>query len=214
MIAFMLVSGLVGTSEFSSCSESFRPSFEVSLNVQPLSVTSERTATELNALAKQFHATLMHPALGFYSSTFGYTLAVEKLPANKPGCAANFKIKISLGLVNRQIGIARDLTSGSCLYSTYLLHYMRHAARDASIIAIYRARIIHALQIQELHLTGGPTTLEQQAKLELRTLVDTTLAPLTADRATAVKEVDNTREIDKLKKACSGNGAEFPLQPF
>ncbi len=213
MIAWTFISALTLTpAATSGCSEPVRPSFDVVLGVQPVSVSSDMPLADLAALAARSHAPLRHPAYGYYVGTFGYSIKV--IPASNEPCSKDFRVRILMGLGGRHIEIAHELQADRCLYSNYLQHYEKHAASDVALIADYSRRVANALRSTPMRLQPGRVSSGDQMSDEVRKTIDKILVPLTSDRVAISRQIDSNAEVETLRHVCassSGTAAPSPI---
>ncbi len=138
----VIVAGLIAASETvaAPCASRSLAIVEVDVQEAPVVMHGEFRLTELRAMSAQLRRPPIHPVLGFYAGTVGYTLRsvdVRDVPSETTGQAyPHIIIQAGLIAVDRRIAIAGDLSASPCRLRAAVEHYHHHAM--AASLALHR----------------------------------------------------------------------------
>ena len=182
---------------------------EVALDVlaehHPPAVRSSYHLDQIRDFAIRMGRPAKHEPLGFYASTFGYTVDVQPAAMEMPGCKPAVTARVRLILGGRLVEIGADLQSRGCQRDVILSHYMLHAQYDDGALSTYANRAMEALgQISTAELLGNPAqgNLVDNATESIRRAMDKVLLSYDKERAEAMALADNPEELNKLSNAC------------
>ena len=156
----------------------------------PAPVRNNLNLAQIEELQRSAGADISHQAPGIYRSSFGYT--VEVRPVGTP-CATSVGVTVRLGLFDRQIQIARDLTGDLCIARVARAYYGLRAAADDAVLSKFVVRLKSVLQpsgilVPDASLAPGDT-LQKDIEARVRAAVDEELPWYDQTYAEAQKDV-------------------------
>jgi hypothetical protein len=147
--------------------------------------------------------------LGFYTSTFFYTVRVNT-PASSVGpCPATIEVSIEMDLANRTIEIGRELQQQPCRFSATVKHYRKHAEADEVVFATYVLKVAETLHRTPVPLVPPNAAAHDAVSSWARSVVDHVLEPFSSERKVTQTAVDTPEEMRALNVSCYSERPAF-----
>lgn len=198
-VATLLTAAAIMT-RIGACTGPARASYDVTAAHGPVTISTELSLRQITDLASRSGRIGKHAPLGYYVGTFGYLVSVHLDARNETDCTVPMQVAVSLVLLNRQIGIGKELLEQPCLFDLARAHYGHHAAADDATLTellVALKPVLERLALPELR--GSVAFAEQDRKrveMAVRRAVDGLLQPFDAARAPDL--VDTPAEIEPL----------------
>ena len=178
----------------------------VSVLEAPLSVHSDFSLADIEAMASQLAQAPPHPALGFYQGAVGYRLHVTAAGPPSP-CPSRVAARAQLVALERRIEVGSDLRDRPCELRAAVAHYRHHAAAASLALRAFAADLAGRLRREvdgELR-SRPPWTEGDLAALEgrLNAFLDAALATFNRSLTAVQAKVDNSREARALGMGCA-----------
>ena len=206
--AVIVVGGVFVASGANAAPCSTLPSTAVEVDVQEARIVMIRdiASADLRAMSARVGRPSVHPVLGFYAGTVGYSVrsieVQDAQSANGPACSG-FRLEAALVAVDRRIAIAKDLAGSPCRLRAAVEHYTRHAAAASLALHRFATELPATLGPEiEQHIRSQPGTSEELRKF-VDSLLDGAVDRFTASLAQVQQEVDTESEIRRLSAPCN-----------
>ena len=198
-VATLLTAAAIMT-RIGACTGPARASYDVTAAHGPVTISTQLSLRQITDLASRSGRIGKHAPLGYYIGTFGYLVSVHLDARSETDCSVPVQVAVSLMLVNREIGIGKELLEQPCLFDLARAHYGHHAAADdaaLSQLVVGLKPVLERLALPELR--GSAAFAEQdreRVEVTVRTAIDRLLQPF--DAARAPDRVDTPAEIEAL----------------
>lgn len=207
MIVLTLLGGLgSGLLAVASCQTPLQASYEVTMAAEPVTTATNFSLADIAALARGSSGKAGHPPVGFYVSTFGYSIDVFQGTLSGQ-CPEQVAVHVSMSISGRHIEIGHELAPKKCVYSAFLGHHRKHADDDVSVVKRYQKKVQSTLwerppRLLSVQHAVTPVDRAEIVRITAET-VNTALQGLSEERATAAKRVDTPDEVKRLIDACA-----------
>lgn len=145
-----------------------------------------------------------HRTLGFYASTFSYTVEPGRPMAKSGRCEPATRVTVNLRLTERRIQVAREAAIVPCLSDVAIAHYGNHATADGAAFGRLVGRVerrLHSTAFSAAASAG--VAARDDVIIRIRAAVDQELVAYDADRKQMQEAADTEAEIGKIENACS-----------
>jgi hypothetical protein len=197
-----LVTAAAIVTQVGACTGPPRASYDVIAAHGPVTTSTDLSLRQITDLAGRGGRIGKHAPLGFYVGTFGYLVSVHLDARNETDCTLPMQVAVRLMLVNRRIGIGKELLQQPCLFDLARAHYGRHAAADDAALTellVALKPVLNRVALPELQ--GSAAFAEQDRKrveISVRMAIEGLLEPF--DAARSPDRVDTPAEIEALSE--------------
>lgn len=183
-----------------ACTGPPRASYDVTAAHGRVTISTELSLRQITDLARISGRVGKHAPLGYYLGTFGYQVSVHLDERNETDCSLPIQVSVSLMLLDRRIGIGKELVAWPCLFNLARAHYGHHATADDAALTELLVALRPVLERLALPgLRGRADYAEQDRRgveVAVKSAVDGLLEPF--DAARAADRVDTPGEIEAL----------------
>jgi len=188
----------------SGCRGPIAATFNIMVSHGPVDVEADLSLAEILDLASHAGQHGKHVPVGFYTAGLGYTVQADISGHDEAHCSGAVQVKITFGLTNRHVQIAKEWANDPCRYAVARAHYLRHAAADDIVVSQFARTLEMALREALLpSLTGSVEEDQQRVEQAVTVVVESGFESLEHARADARDAVDTPDEVRKLSEACS-----------
>jgi hypothetical protein len=197
----LLVLGATLAQPASACPTPSHVVVEVVARLDPL----QKEVLDLKAiedLRDRYGRSARHRTLGFYASTFVYT--VRPLDDGNALKCSNDTVMIELVLTGRRVVMAREAAELPCLSDVVSRHYLRHVALDQEALARLVVRLRESVTSTGFSTRADAMSAQAGSVADmLRSVVETEMPAYDNDRRDMQAQADSDAEVASIQDACS-----------
>lgn len=157
---------------------------------------------EIEALRDRYGRPVRHRTLGFYASSFFYT--VRFAGGEDPAHCGVTSATIELVLADRHVAMAREAAGLPCLSDVVARHYLRHVALDEEAFGRLSPQVRDAVASPGFSARADAAAAQGRSVEEvLRSAVEAELPGYDTDRREMQAEADSDAEVAQIGDACS-----------
>lgn len=168
------------------------------------------TPDELREIAGRSGAPPAHPPFGFYAARLAHDVRIRTEERRGPEgarCGTLTTATARLALVDRVVGLARDLRERGCDRDAVARHYRKHALADDRVLSRHVQALNAALtaawpRLHDALPASGPPD-EAALRRVVEPIVAEAAAGIERDREAALAGVDTPAEMLALAAACT-----------